>query len=649
MTADTTDSMTNTTAVSETTTLSETISRDESVPPPPPPRRAPLAPGEPTTLPEIFERAARVHRKPDTLNYRRAGAWASISADEFITRARSLALGLHSLGVRRGDRVALLSESRPEWTIADAGCQLAGIIDVPIYPTQAPAQAAYILNDSGARVLFVSHRAAFERVADALGECPALEYVVFFDPEGAAECGASALEDLTARGRELLAERPGLVAELARAVRPDDLATIIYTSGTTGEPKGVMLTQSNLVTNLIDSSGHLAFSESDVVLSVLPLSHVFERLGMYMYLHHGMSIYFAESMERIGDNMREVRPTVVLCVPRLFEKILARIQERAAAKGKRASDILAWAMRVGAEWARLTVSREPVPPLLDLKREIADRLVFRKWREGVGGRMRLFVSGGAALPEEIGYVFLGAGLPIVQGYGLTETSPVIAAGNLEDNRIGTVGKPIRNVEVRIAADGEIETRGPNVMRGYYNKPEATREVFTPDGWFRTGDIGALDADGFLRITDRKKELFKTSGGKYVAPAAVEARIKRSRFVNQVVLVGAGRKFPAALIVPDWDQLRAYAEHKGFDARTPAELARHPRVLDLLRRQVDAQCADLSQYERVKRVAVVEREFTVEGGELTPTLKVKRRVIDEQHRDLIDRLYAEAEQPPPPQG
>ena len=636
MTTDTVDSMTNTTAAG--------VSPDEFIPPPSP-QRVPLAPDEPRTLPEIFERAARVHRKPDTLNFKRGGAWVSISADEFINRARSVALGLHALGIRRGDRVALLSESRPEWTITDAGCQLAGAIDVPIYPTQAPAQAAYILNDSGARVLFVSHREAFERIADVLGECPGLEHVVFFDPEGAAECGASALEELTARGRELLAGQPGLVEELSRAVQSEDLATIIYTSGTTGEPKGVMLTQSNLVTNLIDSSGHLAFSESDVVLSVLPLSHVFERLGMYMYLHHGMSIYFAESMERIGDNMREVRPTVMLCVPRLFEKILARIKERAAAKGKRAADILAWAMGIGSEWARLTVAGERVPPLLDLKREIADRLVFRKWREGVGGRMRLFVSGGAALPEEIGYVFLGAGLPIVQGYGLTETSPVIAAGNLEDNRIGTVGKPIKNVEVRIAADGEVETRGPNVMRGYYNKPEETRAVFTPDGFFKTGDIGALDADGFLRITDRKKELFKTSGGKYVAPAAVEARIARSRFVNQVVLVGAGRKFPAALIVPDWDQLRAYAEHKGFDARTPAELSQHPRVLDLLQRQVDAQCEDLSQYERVKRVAVVEREFTIEGGEMTPTLKIKRRVIDEKYRDLIDRLYSEAKPQP----
>ena len=616
-----------------------------------PPPRVPLDAGEPRTLPEVFERAAREHSKPDALNYKREGEWRAISSAEFLEDAQAVALGLYASGLRKGDRVALLSESRPEWTIADAGCQFAGVVDVPIYPTQAPPQVSYILNDSGARALFVSSAAAYERVRDALGEVPGLEHVFFFDPEGCEEAGAATLEDLIARGRALRAERPELVGELARAVTAEDLSTIIYTSGTTGEPKGVMLTHSNFVSNLIDSSGHLAFSESDVALSVLPLSHVLERLGMYMYVHHGMSVYFAESLERIGDNMREVRPTVMLCVPRLFEKILARIKEKAAAKGKLTAGILAWAVDVGKEWARARVSGRAVPPLVDLKHDIADRLVFRKWRAGLGGRMRLFVSGGAALPPEIGYTFYGAGIPIVEGYGLTETSPVIAAGNLEENRIGTVGRPIRNVEVRIAEDGEIEVRGPNVMLGYYNKPDATRSVFTDDGFFKTGDIGLIDAEGFLRITDRKKELFKTSGGKYVAPQAVEACIKRSRFVNQVVLVGAGRKFPAALVVPNWEELKSYAAYKGIDARAPEELCRNERVLDLLQRQVDAQCEQLSQYERPKRVALIEREFSIEGGELTPTLKVKRRVIDEKYRDVIERLYAAAaaqQQPSQPQ-
>jgi long-chain acyl-CoA synthetase len=300
---------------------------------------------------------------------------------------------------------------------------------------------------------------------------------------------------------------------------------------------------------------------------------------------------------------------------------------------------------VAKRWAHAVVWQKPVGPLLKLQHGVASRLVFSKWREATGGRIRLFCSGGAALPEELGLIFYGAGLPIVQGYGLTETSPVICVNGPDDNRIGTVGLPIRHVEVRIAPDGEIETRGPNVMRGYYNKPGATREVFTDDGWFRTGDIGALDPEGYLRITDRKKELFKTSGGKYVAPQPVEQLIKQSRFVSQVVLVGDGRKFPAALIVPDWELLRSYAQHKGLDCQTPADFCRHPRIIDLLQRQVDSLTADLSRFERVKRVALLEKELTIDGGELTPTLKVKRRVIDEKYKDVIDRLYAEAEARP----
>jgi long-chain acyl-CoA synthetase len=602
----------------------------------------PLSADEPVTLVEMFERTGRLHEKPDLLNYKRDGAWRSISSTDMIERARSLALGLYGLGVRPTDRVALLSENCPEWTLTDAACLYLGAIDVPIYPTLAPQHVAYILRDSGARVLFIQNREKFERVKEAIRTCPALEQVVFFDEAGAREAGALAFSELLAHGRELHGAQPGLSDELAGGAKPDDLATIIYTSGTTGEPKGVMLTHRNLVTNLIDSSGHLAFSESDIVLSVLPFSHVFERLAMYMYIYHGMSIFYAESMEKIGDNLREVRPTIMLCVPRLFEKIYARIKQKAAEGGKLKAGMLQWAVAVGKAYAQHTLNHQRVPPLLAFKHKLASRIVFSKWREAVGGRVRLFVSGGAALPDEIGYIFMGAGLPIVQGYGLTETSPVICAGTLEENRIGTVGRPIRNVEVRIAEDGEIETRGPNIMRGYYNKPEATEAVFTSDGWFKTGDIGTLDPDGFLRITDRKKELFKTSGGKYIAPQPIEQRIKQSRFVNQVVLIGDGRKFPSALIVPDWEQLRSYAQVKGLDLKTPAEFCQHPRIRDLFQRQVDALTSDLAQYERVKRIALIEHELSIEGGEMTPTLKVKRRVVNEKYRDVIDRLYREAE-------
>lgn len=597
---------------------------------------------EPTTLVEMFEHAVHRFNKPDALNFKKDGTWHSISSEEMLLRARRIALGLHSLGIRGGDRIALLSANCPEWTLTDAGCQFAGAIDVPIYTTQAPSQVSYILNDSGARIFVIQNRAAHDRIRDAIKDCLSIERFIFFDMEGVEEENAMSLDELEEIGRVLDEERPMLSEELARAAKPDDLATIIYTSGTTGEPKGVMLTHSNLTTNLIDSSGYLAFGEKDTALSVLPLSHVFERVAMYMYIHHGMSVFYAEFLEKVGDNFREVHPTIFVGVPRLFEKIYARIKERAAAEGKVKAAILSWAVSVGKDYAKRSLDHESIPWLLALKQQIATRFVFSKWHAALGGRIRLFVSGGAALSEEIGYIFVGAGIPIVQGYGLTETSPVITAGTAEDNRIGTTGRPIKNVEVRIAEDGEIETRGPNVMRGYYNKPEATEAAFTADGWFKTGDIGTLDKDGFLRITDRKKELFKTSGGKYIAPQPIEQMIKGSRFVNQVVLIGNGRKFPAALIVPNWEQLRSYSELKGMTERTPAELINHPRILDLMQRQVDSLTEGLAQFERVKRIALLEKELTIEGGELTPTLKVKRRVVDEKYRAVIDRLYSEAE-------
>lgn len=606
------------------------------------PRRVPLSADEPTTLPEVFQRVARNHRKPNTLNYKEDGAWRSISSDEMLARMRSIALGLYSLGVRQGDRVAILSESRAEWVLADGGCLFAGATDVPIYPTLAPPQVRYILQDSGARLLFVSTLKKLTEVERVLRDCNALEQIVLFEKGGESKPNCFNLAELAARGRELEAQQPQLADELIRASRPDDLATIIYTSGTTGEPKGVMLTHANLVSNLIDSSENFEFGKNDVSLSVLPLSHVFERQAMYMYLHRGMAVYFGESLEQTGANMREGHPTVFVGVPRIFEKIYARVKDKAAAKGGLSRALLAWAVEVGKTRARRISNHEKVPWLLAVKHMMASALVFSQWRKAMGGRIRIFVSGGAALSEEIGYIFAGAGLPIVEGYGLTETSPVITASTLEDNRVGTVGKPIRNVEVRLAPDGEIETRGPNVMRGYWNKPEQTQAVFTADGWFKTGDIGTIDRDGFLTITDRKKELLKTSGGKYIAPQPIEQLIKGSRFVNQVALVGNGRKFPAALIVPEWELLESYAKLKGIDARTHEELCRHPRIIDLFARQIAALTPDLAQYERVKRIALLPNELTIEGGELTPTLKVKRRVIDEKYRDVIDRMYAEAE-------
>jgi len=600
-----------------------------------PPRRV-FSPDEPATLVDVFTGIARDHKRPDTLNYKSDGRWVSVSSDELLARARRIAAGLHAIGVHRGDRVALLSESRVEWTLTDAGSIFAGTIDVPIYATLTPPQVRYILNDSGACVLFLPNREKFVELKDALGECPQVKHVIFFEKGGE----GMTLAELEERGRELEQREPGHIDHSVVQTQPDDLATIIYTSGTTGEPKGVMLTHSNLVSNLIDSSGHHDFGEQDTALSVLPLSHVFEREAMYMYLHKGMAVYFAESLQTVGPNLREVSPTVLVGVPRIFEKIYQRIREAAAERGKVSVALLAWSLSVAREYAELVLAHRPVPASLKFKHSIASKLVFSKWQRAFGGKMRLLVSGGAALSEELSYVYFGAGIPIVQGYGLTETSPVITTSSIDEIRPGTVGKAIPNVEIRIAEDGEIEVRGPNVMRGYYNKPEETRAVFTSDGWFKTGDVGALDKDGFLRITDRKKELFKTSGGKYIAPQPIESAIKGSRFVNQVVLIGAERKFPAALIVPVWEQLESYCKLKGISVASRSELCSHPRIIDLIQRQIDALTPNLAKYERIKKIALLENEFTIEGGELTPTLKVKRRVIDEKYRDVIERLYQE---------
>jgi len=606
--------------------------------------RLPTSPDEPATLVDVFNRVAAKHKRKDTLNYKHKDRWVSVSSDEMLARAKGIAAGLHAIGVSRGDRVAILSDSRLEWTLTDAGCIFGGIIDVPIYSTLTASQVQYILNDSGARVLFLANREKYDELRDILPECRAITQIVFFEPEGITEADGLTLEQLELKAQELERSKPGIVDELAQRTKPEDLATIIYTSGTTGEPKGVMLTHANLVTNLIDSSGHLQFGEKDIALSVLPLSHVFERQAMYMYLNQGMSVYFAESLQTIGPNLREVRPTILVGVPRIFEKIYARINERAAEAGKLASALLAWSVSVGREYAEYTVSHRPVPALLKLKHSLASKLMFSKWHDAFGGRIRLLISGGAALPADLATIYIGAGIPIIQGYGLTETSPVITTGQIDDNRIGTVGKVIPNVEIRIAEDGEIETRGPNVMQGYYNKPEQTRAVFTEDGWFKTGDIGTIDADGFLRITDRKKELFKTSGGKYISPQPIEQAIRSSRFVNQVVLIGNERKFPAALIVPVWEQLESYCKLKGIEFKSHSDLCHNPRIINLLERQIDALTPDLAKYEKIKAIALIEDEFTIEGGELTPTLKIKRRVVDEKYRDVIDQIYAGAEQP-----
>ncbi len=429
---------------------------------------------------------------------------------------------------------------------------------------------------------------------------------------------------------------------MTQVIEKDDIATLIYTSGTTGEPKGVMLSHENLISNVIDAAEKFSFTKNDKSLSVLPLSHVFERTGMYLYIFNGMAVYFAESIEKVPDNLQEVRPTMFVGVPRIFEKVYAKARLKASQAGSIKAKIFDWAIKVGKDYAYRIEHRQPIPRFLAIKHTIADKLVFSKFRQGFGGNLRFCITGGAALSDEIFYIFNGAGVKIMQGYGLTETSPVICSNNPINVRVGTVGKPIRNVEVRLAEDGEIEASGPNVMLGYFNKPEATRDTFTADGWFKTGDIGSFDQDGFLKITDRKKELFKTSGGKYIAPSPIEQMIKGSQFVSQVVLIGNNRKFASALIVPDFESLKGFSKSEGLNLKSPTEFCQNSAIIKLLEKEIDQLTNNLSKFEKVKKIALLENELTVEGGELTPTLKVKRRVVDEKYNQIIEKIYADAE-------
>ena len=598
-----------------------------------------ISSGEPTTLAELFLLSAEKFDRSDALNYRLDGVWRPISSNEMVERAENIALGLFSIGLRKGDRAAILAANSPEWTLSDAGCQFAGVVDVPIYTTLAPDAVAYIINDSGTRVFFLQNKETYDRIEQILPNCKSIETLVFYDIEGVTAGNAISLADLEAKGMQLDCDRPELISELVNASLAGDIATLIYTSGTTGEPKGVMLSHANLISNVIDAAEKYEFEGRDVSLSVLPLSHVFERTGMYVYIMYGMAVHYAESIEKVPDNLQEVKPTIFIGVPRIFEKVYERARMKAARSSQVRERIFDWAIEVAKEYARLTEKGEPIPVALTAKHNLADTFISSKLRQFFGGNLRFCITGGAALSDEIYLIFTGAGIHIMQGYGLTETSPVISSNNPTNIRVGTVGKPIRNVEVRIAADGEIETRGPGVMLGYYHKEEATREAFTEDGWFRTGDIGDLDADGYLTITDRKKELFKTSGGKYIAPSHIEQMIKSSRFVNQVVLVGNERKFPAALIVPNFEMLESYAELKGLEIKTPAEFCSHERIRNLFERQIAQHTKGLAQYETVKKFVLIENELTVESGELTPTLKVKRRVVDQNYKALIDGMYA----------
>jgi long-chain acyl-CoA synthetase len=603
-------------------------------------KRLPLFADEPQNLAELFRQSFKKHNLANTLNFKKDGKWQKVSSDEIKQRAENIALGLYSLGLRKDDKAAILAANSPEWTITDAGCQFAGIVDVPIYTTLADNSVCYIINDSETKVFFLQDNATFERISKIFSECKTIEKLIFFNSEGVTAENSMSLAELEKLGADLKAEKPELIEDLISAITPNDVATLIYTSGTTGEPKGVMLSHENIVSNVIDAGEKYSFTEKDVPLSVLPLSHVFERSAMYLYIFNGMSVYYAESIDKVADNLREVRPTIFVGVPRIFEKVYAKAKLMAAQSSPFKEKIFDWAIDAGKDFALKTERKENISYFLAVKHSIADRVVFAKFRAFFGGRLRFCITGGAAISNDIYLMFNGAGVAIMQGYGLTETSPVITSSNPIDVKLGTVGKPIRNVEVRVASDGELEVSGPNVMLGYYKKDDATRDAFTDDGFFKTGDIGEIDDEGFLKITDRKKELFKTSGGKYIAPSPIEQMIKSSRYVSQVVLVGNDRKFPAALIVPNFDQLASFAKNENLGVKTPQDFCANEKVVKLLEKQVDELTKDLSKYEKVKKIALLKDEMTVEGGELTPTLKVKRRVVNEKYKDVIDKIYAE---------
>ncbi len=573
------------------------------------------------------------------MRIRRQGRWTDLSYHALAEQVQAASVGLCELGLRDGDRVAILSENRPEWAIADYACLAARCTDVPIYPTLPARQAEYILRDSGATVLLVSSAAQLEKALAIRDGLPALRHIVAFD-EGVRGPDVLSFGELLACGRAALARHPDWRAR-ALGAGPDDLATLIYTSGTTGDPKGVMLTHGNIASNVTSCVGLFDFRESDECLSFLPLSHIFERMfGHYSMFHAGVLINYAGGIDTVAADMQELRPTMMASVPRLYEKIFARVLDSVRASSPPRRHIFSWARKVGETWVERRLSGGPVPAGLALQRRAADRLVFSKLRARTGGRIRFFISGGAPLAPEIARFFFAAGMPILEGYGLTETSPVMAVNVFGQTKLGTVGRPIPGVEVRIAPDGEIVTRGPNVMHGYYGKPQATAEAVDPDGWFHTGDIGLLDAEGYLRITDRKKDLIVTAGGKNIAPQPIENLAKTSKYVSNAVMIGDRRPFPVMLVVPNAEPLKAWAARAGLPTDDLERLVSDGQVQAKLEREVQRTLRDLAQFEMPKRFLILSRDFSVEGGELTPTLKVKRRIVEERHRAAIDALYTE---------
>jgi long-chain acyl-CoA synthetase len=588
------------------------------------------------TLVELFF-AAVAKGNPRAQLRRTEAGWEGISHDEILTNVRSIAAALRSLGLQRGDRVGLLSENRPEWAWADYAMLCAGLQNVPVYPTLPAAQVAYVLKHAGARVLFVSTQEQLDKTIEARAELPELERIIVLDDIRSDDRSVITLAQFIAEGEAQQWSEDAFRAEALKA-RPHDVATLIYTSGTTGEPKGVMLTHNNIHSNVVSCTRFVLQTDtSDIALSFLPLSHIFQRMVDYLIFRNGTTIAYVSVIDQVVAALGEVRPTIAVAVPRVYEKVYAKIL---SAEGVKRTLVL-WARQQALAYAEVRLSGREPGAALKLKHGLADRLVFKKVRGVLGGRIRFFVSGGAPLPKQIALFFYGAGVTILEGYGLTETSPVTNVNTPDALRFGTVGKVIPGTEQKIADDGEILVRGPQIMKGYFRNDEATRAMIDSEGWLHTGDIGAIDEDGFLRITDRKKDILVTAGGKNIAPQPIQNAAKLSRFVAEAVLIADRRPYPILIVVPNFDSLEPWAQAKQLQYGSREELVRLPPVRQKLEREVAERLAGFARYEVPKKVLPLPRDFSLDRGEITPKLSVRRRAVEDAFRVEIEELYAEA--------
>ncbi|MBI4314010.1 MAG: long-chain fatty acid--CoA ligase [Candidatus Omnitrophica bacterium] len=595
----------------------------------------------PQTIPALFFHQMRVYGQRTFCQVKRQGVYQSISWQALAQDVESLGRAFMEFGIKPRDRIALLSENRPEWAIADLAALSVGAVTVPIYTTLTPREIEHILADSGAKAVVVSNEKFTSAVLEVRERLPHLQQIVQINPRplGVFPRGVQWYGELLGLGASNQENRPAFFERVSR-VRPEDLASLIYTSGTTGPPKGVMLTHDNFLSNCRACAQVIPVTELDQTLSFLPLSHVFERMaGYYFIVYVGGTLAYAESLDSVPQNMQEVRPTVVCAVPRFYEKVHARIQEsmRTGSALKRA--IFHWAVGVGGAVSDAHARKKRLSPGLALQRIVADRLIFHKLRNRLGGRLRFFISGGAPLSKELAEFFYGAGILILEGYGLTETSPVITCNTPQRLKFGTVGRPVPGVEARIAEDGEVLTRGPHVMKGYFNNPEATQAVIDAQGWFHTGDIGVFDEEGFLSITDRKKDLIVLAGGKKVPPQMLEQMLKCDPLIADVIVIGDRRPYLTALIVPNEDNLARLAESLGLGSLKIQACVRQERILESYQKRLDALQKDFAPFERIKRFALLDRPWTQEAGELTPTMKVKRRVVALAQTALIETMYS----------